>query len=132
MACALGQACNQGLCSTLPTDRFAGSPCQAKTDCDLGDFLGKCNTGTAWPGGYCQDTCIVLGCKSNDVCVANDCWERCPAPKAGQSTCRNGYVCGALVQGDGGTLTYGICEPDCHLPGAGCTSGTCNAQGYCI
>ncbi len=131
--CAQGQACSGGLCSSAPTTTYAGSPCAQNADCTIGGVFGACNTAAAgWPGGYCQDTCVVLGCNGTDVCLSQNCWERCPDPRAGQSTCRLGYVCGGLVQTDGGAITYGICKPDCHLPGAGCTSGTCSALGYCI
>jgi hypothetical protein len=109
----------------------AGSPCTSNSSCTLGGFFGKCNLGSSWPGGYCQDTCLVLNCTGTDVCVGQDCWERCANPGQGQSDCRLGYVCGRLVTPDGGPIPYGICEPDCHLPGAGCSAGTCNALGYC-
>ena len=103
-----------------------------KTDCTIGGVFGTCNTGTKWPGGYCQDTCYLYSCTGSDVCLNQDCWKRCNNPRQGQSSCRLGYVCGGLVAADGGTLSYGICQPDCHLPAAGCTSGTCGSLGYCI
>lgn len=127
-ACTQGQSCFNGSCGTNG-NTYAGSPCTLDTQCTLGGVFGHCRTGPAWPGGYCQDTCYLLSCSGNDVCISNDCYERCPGPGAGQSTCRGGYVCGRLVSGDGGTVTYGICEPDCRV--AGCSSGTCGALGYC-
>jgi hypothetical protein len=73
----------------------------------------------------------LLNCTGDDVCLNQDCWERCSGPRQGQSTCRPGYVCGGLVTTDGGVITYGYCKPDCHLPGAGCTIGSCDSLGYC-
>ena len=127
-ACTPGQACTAGQCSFVG-DTYAGSPCATNNDCTIGGLTGGCLTGNSWPGGYCQDTCFILSCSSTDVCISNDCWERCPGPRLGQSTCRGGYVCGALVLPDGGSPGYGICRPSCAY--AGCPQGTCGALGYC-
>lgn len=131
--CAQGLACSNGQCSSAPTNRYAGSPCAQNTDCNLGGFVGACNTAAmGWPGGYCQDTCFVLGCNGTDLCLSDACWERCPNPGQGQSTCRGGYACKPLISTDGGSVGYGFCGRDCHLPGFTCAAGaTCNAQGYC-
>ena len=94
-----------------------------KGDCQVGGVFGGCNTGSEWPGGYCQDTCFVLGCHVPDVCSDNKCYERCDSPRAGQSTCRGGYVCDSTDAG------VGVCVPDCHH--RGCAAGVCNSAGFC-
>jgi len=125
--CADGQSCGNGTCGSSGS-RYAGSPCTAKDDCQISGVFGGCNTGSEWPGGYCQDTCYVLSCHSPDLCVNNNCYERCATPRQGQNTCRGGYVCDSS-QSDGGLREPGRCVPDCHH--RGCTSGSCNSQGYC-
>jgi len=128
VACPQGQACSAGQCG-YTGNRLAGSPCATNNDCTLGGVFGTCRTGNSWPGGYCQDTCYLLSCAGTDVCISQDCWERCPSPSTGQSTCRGGYVCLPLVLSDGGTPSYGICVPSCQV--AGCQQGTCRPSGYC-
>lgn len=120
--CAEGQSCGNGTCGSTG-NRYAGSPCAVKADCQVGGVLGGCNTGSEWPGGYCQDTCFVLGCHVPDVCSDNKCYERCGAPRGGQSTCRGGYLCDATDAG------VGVCVPDCYH--RACATGLCNSQGYC-
>jgi serine protease len=129
VSCPQGQGCSTtGTCAYVG-NTYAGSPCATNADCTLGGVLGQCNTGNSWPGGYCQDTCYLLSCHGTDVCVSQSCWARCPGPRSGQSTCRGGYVCGALVFSDGTSPPYGICQPDCRV--AGCTQGTCGPLGDC-
>jgi hypothetical protein len=130
--CPQGQACNGGNCSTAPTSGgYAGSPCSTKTDCTIGG-VGDCRVGTSWPGGYCQDSCLFLPCHGTDVCLSQECWAGCNQPFQGQGACRGGYVCMGLVGADGGSLSYGFCDHDCHSPGVACPSGTtCGALGYC-
>lgn len=120
--CAEGQSCGSGTCGSTG-NRYAGSPCAVKADCQIGGVFGGCNTGSEWPGGYCQDTCYVLGCHVPDVCSDNKCYERCDAPRAGQSTCRGGYLCDSTDAG------VGVCVPDCHH--RSCASGVCTSRGYC-
>ncbi len=126
-SCADGQSCGNGSCG-LTGNRYAGSPCTEKADCQIGGTFGGCNTGSQWPGGYCQDTCFILSCHSPDLCIDNNCYERCDKPRQGQDTCRGGYVCESS-QPDGGLAEPGRCVPDCFH--RACSSGSCNAQGYC-
>ena len=125
--CADGQSCGNGTCG-LTGNRYAGSPCTKKDDCQISGVFGGCNSGSEWPGGYCQDTCYLLPCHSPDLCVNNSCYERCAKPRQGQDTCRGGYVCESS-QSDGGLSEPGRCVPDCHH--RGCTVGSCNSEGYC-
>lgn len=125
--CAEGQSCGNGSCG-LTGNRYAGSPCTEKADCQIGGTFGNCNTGSQWPGGYCQDTCFILSCHSPDLCIDNNCYERCDRPRQGQDTCRGGYLCESS-QPDGGLAEPGRCVPDCFH--RACSSGICDAQGYC-
>ena len=78
---------HSGLCDFNPTPGGgAGSPCQVKADCTIGGVFGACNVGSSWPGGYCQDTCLVLNCNGTEVCLSQNCWERCPGPRTGQNS----------------------------------------------
>lgn len=112
----------------LPT----GSPCTSTTQCYT-PVVGSRECLTSWPGGYCTSTCLLLrqscgGVLGPGYCTpAGECLLACANPGQGQSTCRSGYVCD-FSEGAG---SQGVCLPRCDSPGLACTSGTCNAAGYC-
>lgn len=74
-ACATDEACASGLCAT--------------------DWKG---------GGYCTQGCGGTACPGSSSCVAFEsgdfCMANCAAP-GGQSTCRAGYTCTKLTNGQG-------------------------------
>jgi hypothetical protein len=139
--------CVQGQCFSLGGgggDAGVGDPCMADSDCRGGNdpFFGQgtCIVPTTpdggssgWPGGYCSPSCYFLACPSGGLCVSSYCYESCPQPGGGRSTCRQGYVCTQNTDADGGVIAGpGFCQPDCHDQGDMCINGTqCNAQGYC-
>lgn len=122
-----------------------GSACTDVSQCAGADVLGakSCNAPTlsdggasGWVGGYCQPTCLstLVTCPgSADYCGTVICYQGCPAPGAGQSTCRTGYVCRNDTTSDGGVLPgTGHCTPNCNnAPAAVCGSRTCLSNGYC-
>jgi hypothetical protein len=118
------------------------SQCQNPPDqggiCDMRDDL----LGLLFPGGYCSTTY----CAGDDECAADGgakcvnlgagdkrCMRRCAAggspADAGQSDCREGYLCLDLLLPDGGRTSDGICVPPTPPPpttvGQACTT---NAQ----
>jgi hypothetical protein len=56
----------------------------------------------------------------------------CAGPGAGKSDCRDGYVCRALHDADGGVADTGICFFDCNNdPHGACGNAPCKPDGYC-
>jgi hypothetical protein len=144
-ACTGILGCVGGQCFSLNTggDGGPGAPCTADTDCIAGDpffntsscilATGADGGSSGWPGGYCSQSCFIQGCPDNGLCIGFSCYESCPAPGSGRSTCRNGYVCAHQTDADGGQLgPPGFCYPDCHNTGVTCDTGLfCNQLGYC-
>jgi hypothetical protein len=127
-------------------DAGPGDPCSFDNDCMASSSflnIGSCIMDTetdggpsGWPGGYCAPNCQVGSCPGNGVCMPYNqyCYEPCPAPGTGRSTCRQGYVCDYQTGEDGGMLSgqSGICWANCHNAGRTCTNGThCSTLGYC-
>jgi serine protease len=110
----------------VPADSAAGVgiACVDDSACGVG---GACLT--TWPQGYCSKECssatCPLGAKCIDFGAVRACLATCSGPRAGQFTCRNGYVCE-----DDGT-GVGVCIPAC-TSNADCDPQTCDtATGYC-
>lgn len=129
--CSSPAQCNASqVCSAteLPT----GSPCTASSQC-YQPILGSAECITSWPGGYCSGTCLLteqvcggfLGLASGWCTPQGSCLEDCANPGQGQSSCRTGYVC----EYSNGVGSQGVCVPRCQQ--VACSSGTCNASGYC-
>jgi len=110
---------------------FTGGYC---TSSCLGAWYSSTN-----PDAYCGDAGICLGDQADTAghTVTADCYESCPNPLKGTSTCRAGYSCYALTQSDGGPAPIGYCWPSCSAPGVSCTGvcsdggGFCGDGGYC-
>lgn len=90
---------------------------------------------TGFTNGYCSPVCGST-CIAGGECVGvgsfNRCFQTCPAPDTGRSTCRLGYVCVGLTDAQQQPLPYGICYPSCTSVGAGCQTGVCNTTtGQC-
>jgi MYXO-CTERM domain-containing protein len=118
-------------CLAVP-DEFVtqvGNPCEEASQC--GSARGICqpptalpSTGTAWVGGYCQQSCVAGAtptvCPTGSVCADlgdNDrCFKSCDAVSGG---CREGYTCAPLAQGS-------ACIPRCYAD-ADCNAGGGNA-----
>lgn len=85
-----------------------GGDCAVSSDCHL---ESRCLTGTAWPEGYC-----VQSCDSAAECPAgSDCAEEeggiCLVSCVANGECRDGYICAELpVRGGAGT-TMGCVAP---------------------
>ncbi len=119
----IGQACvNDGQCL-----QPAASFCIP----DVAPGIGP----TGFVGGYCSTSCNGSTCVAGSTCTSVNsgvgafpvCLKNCSAPRTGQATCRNGYVC------DGPMGNSGWCLPRCSNTGANCPTGsTCNTTtGYC-
>jgi len=91
--------------------------------------------------------CTRFDCQDNSECSVDGgsscfglsgggsaCFKMCQTSGAGQSTCRQGFVCQAYQLADGGRSADGVCDPACNVPGASaCPTGTtCNTMGYCM
>ena len=103
---------------------------------------------SGFTGGYCTGLAVTLARRGGDTdCSAdggaqcfrignNDtaCFQMCPQPGSGRSTCRADYTCTAYGLADGGRSVDGTCDPACNAVGApSCPMGqTCNmSTGYC-
>jgi hypothetical protein len=128
-----------------PADKI-GNPCTADSQCqNPPDQGGICSAkdsdlGLIFPGGYCSTDF----CNSNEECAADGgalcvgfgdrgtrCMRRCAMgggsfADAGQSDCRDDYLCLSLTLRDGGLTPHGICLPRPPPPpttvGQSCTS----------
>jgi hypothetical protein len=94
---------------------------------------------SGWTDGYCSASCLsiltTLDCpNASDYCNSINCFQSCPAPRGGQSTCRPGYVCDLDLSSDGGVVANSAhCVPNCNnAPAARCGSRACGASGYCL
>lgn len=134
-----------------PADKV-GNSCTSNTQCQSPPDAPLTNLGFCVPqtlpdgglsgytGGYCSADCTDFGqaiCGNGSTCVgfsdaAAYCYASCPAPWAGQSTCRQGYVCSGLVQADGGAAPSGFCDTSCKVAGAACGAGSYCDAGYCL
>lgn len=101
-----------------------GEACETDEDC----AEGRCQTGPAWPGGYCAvDDCAASGCPDGAVCLRQGDDFIC-AQSCGPEACRDGYACveeGGLpvcLPGDptAGRIDGLPCEADRQ-----CAGGTC-------
>jgi hypothetical protein len=129
--CTSPAQCNASrTCSASNLD--TGSPCSTSSQCYQPVF-GAAECRTTWPGGYCTGTCALteqscggfFGFGEGWCTPQGECLQECTAPGAGQSNCRNGYVCDF----SNGAGSQGVCVPRCQqVP---CSTGTCNASGYC-
>jgi hypothetical protein len=118
-----------------------GGPCRADDECRNPPADGFCKSELdGFIGGSCSAPCDVSGdehCGDGGRCVyyglpiGAQCGSQCAAPNQGQSNCRAGYVCIALFGSDGGTLSTGLCNPNCNNPGYRCGARVCQADGYC-
>jgi hypothetical protein len=91
---------------------------------------------SGWVGGYCNPACSAAGTCPAGTCLnifgGTYCMGNCTGMGSGKGTCRTSYVCESLQTTDGGSEPYGVCFPDCHVLGAGCTApAVCNTLGYC-
>lgn len=151
LPCAGTSTCQVGVCRApdagvgLPT----GSPCTDVSQCGGADdgFFGTktCIKPTltdggasGYLGGYCSPSCLEvftpLACPStSDYCNGFNCYQGCPAPGSGQSTCRSGYVCANARFSDGGIEPNSArCIPNCNnAPAYQCGSKVCLSSGYC-
>lgn len=127
-----------------PADKV-GAACLVDPQCQNPPLDGFCLSGTgedggssAWPGGYCTAPCLDDRHCSADggaVCLSlgspvGACFQSCPAPGGGQSSCRQGYLC-QFIFDDGVPTDGGACAPDCRNEAGLCGMKTCNANGYC-
>lgn len=114
-------SCNPGtgLCTdTFDADRL-GEPCEDAEDCPGGACIGEESDG--WPAGTCAAVgCRLSGegpafeCPDGGVCVDDEqgdpaigaCLSACVTES---TSCRPGYACQALVEGE----TAGACVPAC-------------------
>ncbi len=120
-----GQVCN--LCQE--TCEAAGNPaahigdaCTTSTQCPSG---GVCETGRAFPGGFCTQVCSTTavggacGCPATSFCAgvgfggADLCVESCDNP--GGFCARSGYICQPRSDGTA------ACLPPCHVTTRGDT-----------
>lgn len=103
---------------------------------------GSCIPGTldggapsGFTSGYCSPQCsstCVPGGECLNVGSFNRCFQTCPDPDVGRSSCRSGYVCVGLSDSSQNPLPYGACFPSCTAAGSGCTQGICNTvTGQC-
>jgi len=130
-SCTSPAQCNASqTCSA--TDLPSGSSCTSSPQC-YQPVLGTAECRTTWPGGYCTGTCLLtnqvcggfLGLSTGWCTPAGECLQDCANAGTGQSTCRTGYVCDF----SDGAGSQGVCVPKCQQ--VACTSGLCNAAGYC-
>lgn len=146
-ACLNGLTCSSGACTSPDAGTSqVGNACTSDTQCrppTNGFCIAETVFGqpTGWPGGACSANCGTVGCPSGSSCLdvggggggtgSNPiCFQSCPQPRLGQSTCRSGYLCEVNVQ----TTGSGICIPRCNTVGFTCWQGTrCDVgSGYCI
>ena len=144
-SCFNGLSCSAGACTSLDAGTSqVGTACTTDTQCRPpanGFCIAETVFGqpTGWPGGACSASCGTTACPSGSSCLdvgggggsSNPiCFQSCPQPRLGQSTCRSGYLCEVNVQ----TTGSGICIPRCNTAGFECWRGTrCDvASGYCI
>jgi hypothetical protein len=145
--CQGGTSCRAGVClpnvlpdgGTLPP-LPTGSACTAMTTCE-GFCLEESQFGqpSGYRGGYCTAQCGPTQPCSSGVCVtenvfgamASSCRSTCPNPGAGQSTCRQGYVC---VLSPSTSALVGYCRPNCNNGAlASCPMGQqCQPNGACM
>jgi hypothetical protein len=140
-----------------PATTQTGQPCASVADCAFPPTNGFCfqqinqaDGGTEYTDGYCSSsclgalfnaedpssfcgdggTCLIDGLDSSGNPNSASCYSLCPAPGAGQSTCRFSYLCAPLNQADGGQVDSGICQTPCWF--TGCSAGTtCSDAGWC-
>lgn len=148
-SCPFNTVCGSGTCNypgpTPPSQGF-GAACTLNTQCQSATGVltgGSCIPPTVdggatsgFPGGYCSPGCTstcIAGGECINVGTFSRCFQSCPAPDQGQSSCRSGYVCVGLTDPQMNLLPFGICFPSCTQPGNGCQSPTfCNSfTGQC-
>lgn len=140
--CNSGTSCQSGVCTpnTTPDGGVVqvmptGSACTATTSCE-GFCLEASQFGqsSGYPGGYCTAQCGNGTACTSGLCVTesvfgqsvSNCRATCTG--SGQGTCRTGYVC---TPSPSSTASY--CRPNCNNGGlAMCTSGQCQANGFCM
>ncbi len=143
----------EGHCSPEPRPVLTtvGDPCTTSATCQspyraTASCLSSLQSDggpTGWTDGYCtRFQCHnAFDCSQDGggECLArqgsfSSCFRTCPNPGIGQSTCRDGYACFAIVSGDAGAAVAGICDRACDAPGGPeCPEGqTCDVStGYC-
>ena len=144
-SCFNGLTCSSGACTSPDAGPSqVGNACTTDTQCrppTSGFCIAETVFGmpTGWPGGACSANCGTTACPSGSSCLdvggggsgSNPiCFQSCPQPRIGQSTCRVGYVCEVNVQ----TTGSGICIPRCNTAGFTCWQGTrCDVgSGFCV
>jgi hypothetical protein len=122
--CGSGYSCNDnGYCvSSAASDQALGASCEESIDCLSLLCIPEqtTQTGTAWQGGICTQTCG--DCPADFSCVALIDASYCLPSCSADSECRDGYVCNPQAL---------ACVPDCRLGWDCGSAASCNDQGYC-
>lgn len=128
----IGEACTgDSQCQSPPSDGVCLPP--TFSDGGASPYVGGYCTAPCDDSSHCSTDggarCVLVGAGGGQLAL---CLRLCEAPNGGPSSCRTGYLCLGVRQGDGGLAPQGVCTPSCLNAGAVCPGlTTCQPSGYC-